>query len=235
MSGIAFLSISDDCRSYDEMVYHHDADSPPNVPSPSTSTAWRPPPAPEGHKTPAADFSYNEADQTEGFVVNIVRLGLMFVCLTAGSVAAEPSPAGYYLADLAPGLAKKTSSTTTRLSPNSVRVAQRWNDFAAVHTFSVGGLHFRFTAPPVGRLTNWHASFLTASRLSVFHPSLLNKIGGFWAADGVFGVGVSPNDPDPGRHLAMVGVAHFQIPTTAAFLRGERAGFLRAAGTGSRT
>ena len=55
-----------------------------------------------------------------------------------------------------------------------------------------GGLRFSFQREPGGNPLIWHPSYLKAQQSNVFHPSLLNKIGGSYASDDRVGVGLSP-------------------------------------------
>ena len=55
-----------------------------------------------------------------------------------------------------------------------------------------GGLTFHFSAPPDGRMQRLTDKQLQDRRLSAFHPSPTNPIGGSYAVDADFGVGLCP-------------------------------------------
>jgi hypothetical protein len=133
----------------------------------------------------------------------------------AGSWAAEPPVPSVTPPALSPGKVQERSITIlddrharvqhvhTNLtvtydyifSGEDLRIAARVENphhEADLRAARFGGLTFRFSAPPDGRMQVLTEERLQERRLDAFHPSPTNPIGGSYATDEDFGVGLCP-------------------------------------------
>lgn len=178
---------------------------------------------------PAENFLYKGPAQ---LVFAVTPSGLSEVRIGERVVASGPVQAvdggPVFFADAKPLFTGPPQKKTMEiLSPNRVRVRHEWKDVAARYdyTFSgedvsikvrienntdqpmraVGleGPQFDFTAPPAGLMNAWHISYTQNQGPKIAHPSHFVRIGGSYAADETFGVGLTPLNTGLSRTLLL--------------------------------